>query len=501
MKPILQMCNITKRFVGVTALNNVNIELRHGEILGVCGENGAGKSTLMKILAGSYAYGEYEGEMLFEGKPVHLSSVIAARKLGIEMVYQEVNMIPKATIAENLMVGDLPGKGAFVNYKELNRLAQEAMQKLDLSLDPKTLTYTLKSGQLQMISILRAVMKKPKVLILDEPTTALAEHETQQVFKVLRDLCKGDVSCIYISHKLDEIFELCDRVQVIRDGQTIACHEVGSVTRETLIEEMVGRKLEQTYKHTCSAQEEEVLRVEHLTIPHPTIAGKNIIEDLSFTLHKGEILGLGGLVGAGRSEVLEAIFGKTTAGVQKKIFIKNKETEICCPSDAIQAGIGFLTEERKLTGLVLGLSIRSNMSLASLPRLKGKWFIDRKRERAILEQQMQALRIKAPSIETIVRNLSGGNQQKVALSKWLLNGPDILLLDEPTKGVDVGAKREFYKYMDSLTQRNISIILVSSDMPEFITMCDRCLVLSGGKVSAELKDGNITQSNIMHAAI
>ena len=498
---ILEMRDVTKRFPGVIALKDVNISLLKGEILGICGENGAGKSTLMKVLSGSYPAGSYEGEILLDGRSVSFASVHEAQQSGIEMVYQEMNMVLDSSIAENLFVGNLPGKNGWVDYRSLYRNAEALMKQVKLDLDPRMPVRPLNSGQMQLLSLMRAVAKKPKILVLDEPTSALTDQEVDILMELLGQLRQEGVSCIYISHKLEEIYRICDRVQVMRDGQTISCRPVSEVEENTLIEEMVGRKVENLYPKESHEIEDEVMRVEHLTVPHPTIKGKNIVEDISFTLYRGEILGIGGLVGAGRSEALGAIFGQLTRGVKKQVFIEGKEVKIASPRDAIRAGIGFITEERKRNGMVWSLSIRENMVLASLPDLPGKIFVDRKVEREKTQQLFDQLRVKAPSLETKIVQLSGGNQQKVILGKWLLKMPKILFVDEPTKGIDVGTKADFYKIMSDLTRQGISIVMVSSDMPELLSMSDRCLVLAGGKITAELHKGEINETNIMRAAI
>ena len=500
---VLQMRNVTKRFPGVIALKDVNLELCRGEILGICGENGAGKSTLMKVLSGSYAAGDYEGEIVLDGSPVRFTGVHDAQAHGIEMVYQEMNMMLDASVAENLFVGSLPGKNGWIDYKKLYADARTLLERAKLDLDPKMTVRPLNSGQMQLLSLMRAVSKNPGILVLDEPTTALTDQEVDTLMEILDSLRTKGVSCLYISHKLEELYRICDRALVLRDGQTINCHRIAEVEKQTLIEEMVGRKVENLYPKDDHGFGEEVLRVEHLSVPHPNIRGRNIVEDIGFSLRKGEILGIGGLVGAGRSESLGAIFGQYTMGVHKKIFIDGKEVNIRSPRDAIRHGIGFITEERKLNGIIWMLSIRENMSVANLPKLPGRFFIKKGKEKKVVQKQMTQLRIKAPSMETALVQLSGGNQQKVILGKWLMNEPRILLVDEPTKGIDVGTKADFYKIMSDLTKQGVSIVMVSSDMPELLSMSDRVLVLAGGKITAELhRDrGETTETAVMAAAI
>lgn len=500
-KVLLEMKNVTKRFPGVIALKDVNITLNQGEILGICGENGAGKSTLMKVLSGSYSAGTYEGEICIDGKTAVFNRVVDAQNAGIEMIYQEINVMLDSSVAENIFVGNLPMKNGFVDYKKLYEDTQELLDLAKMDISPKMHVRPLNSGQMQMISLLRAYVKKPRILVLDEPTTALTDREVDTLMDILNGLRERGVSCLYISHKLDEIYRICDRVLVMRDGQTISSRPISEVTQNILVEEMVGRKVENLYPKKEVEIGEEVLRVEHLSVPHPTIPGKKIIDDISFSLKKGEILGIGGLVGAGRSEAIGAIFGQYDKGVTKEVYIKGKKVEIHQPLDAIKAGIGMITEERKLTGIVAPLTIRENISLASLDKICGKIFVNKNREKEEVEKLFETLRIKAPSMETRIYALSGGNQQKAILGKWLLNNPEILFVDEPTKGIDVGTKADFYTIMGDLTSKGVSIIMVSSDMPELISMSDRCLVLSEGRITAELKKGEINEKAVMKAAI
>ncbi len=498
---ILEMKDVTKSFPGVKALKHVNLQLRRGEILGICGENGAGKSTLMKVLSGSFSHSEYEGEIIVDGEVVRFSSVADAQKYGIEMVYQEINVIPMCTVAENMFVNNIPGKGFMVDYRTLYANTRKMLEKIGLDVQPQSPMMLLNSGQMQMVSLMRAYIKNPKVLVLDEPTSALTDNEVDVLMSILNELRDRGVSCIYISHKLEEVYRICDRVMVMRDGETINVHEIGNVTTELLIEEMIGRKVENLYPKQKVEIGGEIMRVEGVTIPHPTIEGRNIVEDVSFTLHRGEVLGIGGLVGSGRSEILETIFGIQRNGARKRIFIDGQEVRIDSPSDAMKAGIGFITEERKKNGIIWMLSIRENISAASLNELPGRLFINRPEERKRTQEIFDALHIKAPSVETPVVSLSGGNQQKVVVGKWLLKDPRILLVDEPTRGIDVGAKAEIYKLMNDLTEKGISIIMVSSDMPELINMSDRCLVISNGRITGQFEGADITDENVMRAAI
>ncbi len=499
---LLEMKSVTKRFPGVLALDNVQLQLKRGEILGICGENGAGKSTLMKILSGTYPYGTYEGEIFYEGKPEKIINVATAQGLGIEMIYQEINMVLQSSIAENLFLGNLPVRGRRVDFKKLYADTQEILERVGISARATDRVGSLNSGQMQMIALMRAYIKNPRILVLDEPTSALTTSEVDQLMDILNELRGKGVSCVYISHKLEEVYRICDRVMVLRDGQTINTHEISEVATETLIEEMVGRKIENLYPKVKVPVGEEMLRVEHLSVPHPTIRNRNIVDDISFSVRRGEILGIGGLVGAGRSEALGAVFGQFDKGVTKQVFIEGKEVQIHSPGDAIEAGIGFVTEERKLNGFVWMLSIRDNMFLASLKDIPSKGiFLDAVKENEECTSMFDKLRIKAPSIHTMVNTLSGGNQQKVVLSKWLIKSMKVLFVDEPTKGVDVGAKAEIYALMGELVKNGISIVMVSSDLPELLAISDRVIVLGSGHVTGEFTRDQLSETAVMSAAI
>lgn len=498
---ILEIKNVTKRFPGVIALRDVSISLQRGEVLAVCGENGAGKSTLMKVLSGSYSSKEYDGEIWIDGKPVDFTSVSVAESCGIEMVYQELNVMLDASLAENIYVGNLPMKGPFVDYKKLYNDTAGMLDKVGLKLHPKQRARGLNSGQMQMLSIARALSKSPRIIVLDEPTSALTDKETDILMATIDRLRSEGVSLLFISHKLDEVFRIADRVVVMRDGVVIQTDDIAHVTENELVTAMIGRAIGNMYPKQKADIGDEVLRVEHLTVPHPSNKEQNIVEDISFSLKKGEILGLGGLVGAGRSEVLSAIFGYITRGVTKDIYLDGKKALIRSPIDAIRHGMGYVTEERKQTGFIWVQSIRENLTLACLQKISPHWFIRKKTEKNMAEQMFGRLDIKAPSIETMLVNLSGGNQQKVVVGKWLLSQPRILLIDEPTKGIDVGTKAELYKIMNELTHNGFSIILVSSDMPELVSMSDRCLVLNNKHITGEFIGDEITQENVMKAAI
>lgn len=497
---ILEMRNVTKRFPGVKALSDVSIEVRKGEIHALVGENGAGKSTLMKVLSGAYNAHEFEGEIWVDGKKQTFESTRDAKACGIEMVYQEMNMMLDATVAENIYVGNLPG-GAFVDFKTLYANAQKALDQINLDFGPKDIVRTLNGGQMQMLAIMRAIAKNPRIIVMDEPTSALTNDQVDLLMDFLDNMRKQGVSCLFITHKLEEVYRICDRVTVMRDGQTVFTSDVKDASEDALIEGMIGRKIDNMYAAGTGEFGEEILRVEGLSVPHPTYHKRNIVENINFSLRKGEILGIGGLVGAGRSETIGALFGQITKDVKKKVFINGKEVNISCPRDAINAGLGFVPEDRKRNGFTWVFSILHNMTLAALPELPGRFFINRKAEREAAKGPFERMKVRAPSLNTPIVNLSGGNQQKVILGKWLLKNAPILLVDEPTRGVDVGSKAEIYTIMRELCAQGVSIIMVSSDLPELVSMSDRCLVISNGMITAELTGDDITQNNVMRAAI
>lgn len=498
---ILTVKNIVKRFSGTIALKGVDMELYPNEILALAGENGAGKSTLMKILSGIYPYGDYEGELLVDGKLCKFHSPSDSEAAGIAMIYQELNLELDLTVAENIMLGRYPKTIlGTIDWKRVYTEAQKALDMLGVSIDTHIAVRNLNPSMQQLVSIARALYCNPKILILDEPTSVLTEKEAENLMAILRSLRDKGISCIYISHKLDEIFELCDRTVVFRDGEKISEHKQSDgYDSEKIIADMIGRHLDAMYPTREAHIGEEVLRAEHFRVAHPFAYGKCIVEDVSFTLHKGEILGLSGLVGAGRSELVSAIFGAIPKQ-EGKLYLEGKEVHIKNPSDAIAHGLGFLSEDRKKNGFVWTMSIRENMTLVTLKHLLKHGFIDGKQELEQAETYFKKLQVKAPSLDTQITNLSGGNQQKVILAKWLMSDIKVLMLDEPTRGIDVGTKSEIYKLMQELTDMGISIILISSEMPELLAMCDRLVVLGKGVVQREMLRGEANEVNLMRAA-
>jgi ABC-type sugar transport system ATPase subunit len=497
---VLKMRNITKRFYSVTALNDVSIDLYKGEILALVGENGAGKSTLMKILSGSYPENSYDGEIEINGEPVHFLTTHDAEDSGIEMIYQEISLNPELSVAENIFLGQLPRKSIkwFIDWKSTYKLGKEALEQVGLDVDATEQVRLLSTSQQQMISIAKAVYRSPKILVLDEPTSTLTETETETLMEIIRGLRNKGISCVYISHKLEEVFNIADRVTILRDGSVISTYVRKDIKAEKVVEDMVGRKIDQMFPKVDLPVGEEVFRVENLTIPS-RIPGRNIVEDISFSLKAGEILGLGGLVGAGRSETINAIFGsiKKTSG---EIFVGGEKANITSPKDAIRYKMGLLTEDRRVSGFVGTMNIRENISLASFEKIFGELFIKRNDEKEFVQDYSNQLNIKAPTVETNVLNLSGGNQQKVVLAKWLMTGVKILFLDEPTRGIDVGAKVEVYNIMTELARNGIAIVMISSELPELLAMCDRFVVLYDKKISGEFSKAEVTEHKYMAAA-
>lgn len=498
---ILTVKNIIKRFSGTIALKGVDMELYPNEILALVGENGAGKSTLMKILSGIYPYGSYEGELLLGDQLCKFQGPADSENAGIAMIYQELNLELDLTVGENILLGRYPRTAiGLIDWGKVHSESRKALDMLGVDIDTKVTVRNLNPSMQQLVSIARALYRKPKILILDEPTSVLTEKEAQSLMDILRGLKEKGISCIYISHKLDEIFSLCDRTVVFRDGEKINEYiKAEGYDSSRVIEDMIGRHLNAMYPERKANIGPEVLRVEHFRVAHPFAYGKSIIEDVSFTLNKGEILGLSGLVGSGRSELISAIFGALPK-LSGRMYLDGKEVEINEPIQAIRNGIGFLSEDRKKNGFIWTMSIRENMTLVCLRELVRGLFIDPHQERESAQNYFDKLRVKAPSLETQITNLSGGNQQKVILAKWLMSDIKILMLDEPTRGIDVGTKSEIYRLMQELTDMGISIILISSEMPELLAMCDRLVVLGKGVVQCEMLRGEANEVNLMRAA-
>ncbi|EGO4356754.1 TPA: sugar ABC transporter ATP-binding protein [Escherichia coli] len=490
----LQMKHITKRFPGVLALNDVQFSLRRGEVHALLGENGAGKSTLMKILSGVYQ--PDEGEIIFEDKPVSFSDPLSAQNVGITIIHQEFNLFPELTVEENIFIGrEFCKKNRWrLDEKQQRQATIEILQKLNLTIKPDTLVADLTVAQQQMVEIAKAISVNARILIMDEPTAALTETEIESLFRVTRLLKEQGTGIVYISHRLEELALIADRATVMRDGQYISTVDYECVKISDLIAMMVGRDLGNIYPRREAIQQRmPVLEVNGLT-------RKGVLNDINFTLYRGEVLGFAGLMGAGRTELARAIFGADSidSGTLK---LNGKETVIKDISDAIQQGISYLTEDRKKEGLALNLSVERNIMLGNYPEYSDRFGnVDSRRCQQTSEEQVKALRIKTPNLEQAALNLSGGNQQKIIIARWVCKDTDILIFDEPTRGIDVGAKLEIYELMNRLVAKGKSIIMISSELPEVLGMCDRILVMRSGRITGELSANEATQEKIMQYA-
>lgn len=501
MSALLSAEKITKRFPGVVALKDVSFDLQPGEIHALCGENGAGKSTLIKLLSGIHPHGSYEGRLAVEGQTAEFRGIADAEKAGIAVIYQELALVDELTVAENIFLGAEPKKGWFIDWTRVRREARELLERFGVELDPDTPCRQLGVGQKQLVEIVKALRKNSRILILDEPTAALAEHEVQVLLNILRDLRGRGITCVYISHKLEEVFALADRITVLRDGSTVFTAPAAATNRAELIRHMVGREIADLFpRRRGTGKGEVVLRVDGLTVADPATRRARLSE-ISFSVAAGEVVGIGGLMGAGRTEILMHIFGawgKRTAG---RIELAGEELPSLPPAEVIRRGIALVSEDRRRYGLVLDQSIGFNLSLSSLGSLSRNGFIDSSAESARNTELFQSLRVKAPTMEVPVGKLSGGNQQKVVLGKALMTGPKVVFLDEPTRGIDVGAKLELYELMNQLTDAGKAVVLVSSEMPELIGMSDRIIMLHEGRISGEFGHLEVTQEALLQAAM
>jgi ABC-type sugar transport system ATPase subunit len=501
-KVILETRGITKDFPGVRALDSVTFQLRKGEVLGLVGENGAGKSTLMKIFSGAYPAPTYEGEIFVEGKRCNFLGPKDSQKAGVAIIYQELNLIPELTVAENIFLAREPafGKTGIIDRKQLFKKTKDLLDLLTIPIPPQEQIKNLSIGKQQMVEIAKALSYQARILILDEPTSALTEQEVESLFKMINSLRSRGVSMIYISHKLDEIFKITDRVTVIRDGKTVASKPTSEMSRQELVSLMVGRNIEDMYPKQAARISDVILEVKDLFVDHPFLVGEKVVKEVSFKVRRGEILGVSGLMGSGRSELVTSIFGAFPADCAGEIYVEGKRVEIGSPYEAINHGLGLVTEDRKLFGLILGMQVGENITLSCLERVSWRQIIKRKRENEVISRYIDTLKIKTHSPETIVNTLSGGNQQKVVIAKWLAINPKVLLLDEPTRGVDVAAKVEIYQLMNKLAGEGIGIVMVSSDLPEVVSMSDRILVMHEGRMVKELQRNEATQEKIMFYA-
>ena len=498
---LFQAKNITKKFGGVIALSDVTLDVHTGKVNVIVGENGAGKSTLMKILSGVYP--EYEGKLLLNNEEVSFSNPKDAMKKGIAIIHQELNLIPYLSITENIFLGrELHNVFGILDSKQMNRKTKELLARLDCNLNPKTLVSELRVGEQQLIEIAKALLEEATVLIMDEPTSAISDTEVESLFKIIASLKKQNVSILYISHKLDELFLIADRFIGLRDGKIVGSIEnAKEAKKDDLIRLMVGRDIKNRYQKETVPFGEDVLRVENISLPKITNKSSFLIKDINFSVKKGEVLGFFGLMGAGRTELLETLFGLHSDTMTGSVFIENKEVKIKSVMDAIKNGMGLVPENRKEDGLVLQMEISKNISMASIKDVVKDGFLSSKLEVLLSEKYIGALKIKTPSEKQLSRNLSGGNQQKVVLSKWLATTPKILFLDEPTRGIDVNAKNEIYHLITNLAKNGLGIVVVSSELPEIMAISDRILVLSNSKITGEFSQKNANEEDIMKAAI
>jgi len=500
---ILEMKNITKTFPGVKALSDVTFSVAEDEIHCLVGENGAGKSTLMKVLSGVYPHGEYSGEILFNGKVQSFRGITDSEKAGIAIIYQELALVPDMTVYENIFLGHEIGNGFVVNLNETIKKATEMLAKVRLSLNPGTIVRELSVGKQQLIEIAKALSKNVKLLILDEPTASLNEDDCDNLLDLVRGLKNHGVTCVMISHKLKEVIKIADTVTVLRDGKTICTLDArkGEVSEGVLIKHMVGREIDNIYPpRTHKRSEEVVLEVRNWSAYDPSL-GREILKDVHFNVRKGEIVGFAGLMGSGRTELAKSIFGNPGGyRIRGEIRLGGKESRFSHPQDAIRSGLAYATEDRKGDGLILIQDVKQNITIANLREIADNGVLNDNKEVKVATEYKDALNIKTPSVEQIVFNLSGGNQQKVSVAKWLFVKPDILILDEPTRGIDVGAKYEIYTIMNGLVEKGMSIIMISSELPEILGMSDRIYIVSSGRITGELSAGEATQERIMQLA-
>jgi D-xylose transport system ATP-binding protein len=499
---ILEFKNITKNFPGVTALKDVSFQIRRGEIHGICGENGAGKSTLVKILSGVYPFGSYEGQIIYNGQELKLesSSIHQATEEGIAIVYQELTLVPSMTVGENIFLGREPVERNVINWDKLYKDTEVLLEKYHLDVHPQAIVNHLGVGKMQMTEIAKALSEDAKILILDEPTSALAEAEIEQLMEILRGLKEHGMTCIYISHRLNEFFHIADKITVLRDGKMIITEPTQNLTLEKLVQNMVGREMKERFPKGNRKPGEVILEVEDLHAINPDNKSIEVLKGVNFNLRKGEILGIAGLMGSGRTELVMTLFGEYGKITQGKIKMEGQELNIHNSRQAVQHGISLVPEDRKRHGLVLIQSILRNISLANLDQFASFFRIDGYHELRESLTYAKSLAIKAPNLNAPANSLSGGNQQKVVISKWLMSKPKVLIMDDPTRGIDVGTKYEIYRIMNDLSENGIAIIMISSDLEEVLGMSDRVMVMHEDQSVCTLDIAEATQERIMALA-
>lgn len=499
--PVLETKSITKKFPGVIALKDVSFTLLPREIHGLAGENGAGKSTLIKLLSGIHRFGSYDGEFLVDGIVAAFRSLADAEKAGIAVIYQELALVNDMTVGENIFLGSEPRTASgLIDWNRTYRESRQLLEKFKVDIDPRAPVARLGVGQKQLVEIVKALSKHSRILILDEPTAALSEHEVRLLLDILRDLRQRGIACIYISHKLDELFAICDRITVLRDGSSITTLHPSETTRSEIIKHMVGREIKNLFPRRSSSRGAAVLEVEALNVADPH-TGARFLSDINFSLHAGEVLGIGGLMGAGRTELLMHLFGAWGKRLSGSVRLNGSDLLALKPDEIIRRGLVYMSEDRRRYGLILDHTIGFNLSLSSLASMTKRCLIDREREFERNNYFFQSLRVKAPDMEADTGKLSGGNQQKVVLGKALMTEPFVIFLDEPTRGIDVGAKQEIYEIIHQLTNTGKAVVLVSSELPELIGISDRILMLHEGRITGEFGQTEATPERLMTAAM
>lgn len=504
---ILRMSKITKHFPGVTALCDVNFEVKRGHIHALVGENGAGKSTLIKIISGVYPYGSYSGELTYDGEIRHFSTINDVESAGISCIHQELNLVPELSISENVFLNNKPARFGVVNFDKMHANTQQMMKLVGLDSNPKT-GYSAETpiknlgiAQKQLVEIAKALTHECKLLILDEPTAALTENEVDLLLSLMRDLKSRGITCIYISHKLDEVLRIADEITILRDGRTIATRDRSTIDKNVMISLMVGRELTNVYPYRGHIGHEVGFELRNYSVAHPDIPGRKLINNVNLVAYKGEILGVSGLVGAGRTELFASVFGVFRERGKGEVLINNRLVKLRDARDAISNGYFLLSEDRKRYGLNLLMSVAENTTLAALRRISKFGILRTGLEEKYVEKYVHEINIKTPNIDVKVNTLSGGNQQKVVVARALMCEPTVIVLDEPTRGIDVGAKYEIYNIMNELAERGTTIIMISSDMEEILGMSDRVLTMCKGSVSGLFKHAEVTQEDLLRCSV
>jgi D-xylose transport system ATP-binding protein len=504
---ILEMKKITKYFPGVTALSNIDINIVRGHIHALVGENGAGKSTLIKIVSGIHPCHSYEGKMIFEGNELRFNQISDVEKIGITCIHQELNVVPEMSVSENIFLNEKPTKYGFVDFDKMYVDTIGLLKQIGMNTDNNTIinpddkVINLGIGQKQMVEIAKALSKEAKLIIMDEPTAALTETEVDILLGIIEMLRSRGITIIYISHRLDEVMRIADEITVLRDGQTIETRKRDNINKDTMIRLMVGRDLTNIFPRVAHTRGELVFEVRNYSVPNPDVPGKSLIDNVSFKAYKGEILGFSGLMGAGRTELFSAIFGAFREKGEGDIFINGKKMNFKSPVDSLKNGLVVISEDRKRMGLNLLMNIKENTTLAALQKISRFGILNEDREVYYTREYMESIKIAAPSIDVKVSTLSGGNQQKVVISKALFCDPKVIVMDEPTRGIDVGAKYEIYKLMNKLIEEGVAIIMISSEMEEILGMSDRILTIANGRITAQFDINEATQNKLMKASI